>query len=91
MIDTEMKIISTDQLKEIVRRSEKTGLSNLPSEECLGRLDPKGKHVLNPMPLFGERFVRTFAMAKLKMSQSPAEFFLDIDFHEWKKIPKGGE
>ena len=91
MINTNstLRIVTTNTLRRIVRRSEGAGLSNLPNELFWKEIDPQGKHVLNVMPMPGEYgFVRTFAMCKLNSRTKPAEVWIDMTPEDWKRLPE---
>lgn len=51
---TSTKIVTTKALKKIVERSEKGGLSRLPSDRFWKDIDSKGKQVLRVFPMPGE-------------------------------------
>lgn len=89
MTEPRLRVVSTQQLRKIVRRSDKAGLSNLPNDLFWSEIDPNGKHVLNVMPHRGEfRFVRTFAMCKTKSGTGPAELWIDVTADDWERLPK---
>lgn len=82
-------VVSTEQLLQIAQKSEKAGLARLPNEAFWDQIDQHGKHVLNPFPLPGEyRFVRTFAMCKLKKGNDPAEVWIDVTAEDWRQLLK---
>lgn len=84
---TSTKIVTTRTLRKIVGRSEKGGLSRLPSDQFWKDIDSKGKHVLRVFPMPGEyRFVRTFALCKMANQSAPAEIMIDICSKDWKRI-----
>ena len=89
MSESNLRVVTTPQLHRIVRRSEECGLSRLPSDLLWDDIEPDGKHVLQAAFLPGEeRFVRTFAMCKLKKATAPAELWIDVTTDEWERLPK---
>lgn len=85
----EFKIVTTTQLQELVRNSEKANLNRLPKDSLWESIDPNGLHVLNPMQVdvVGKlHFVRCFAMCKLNDSNDPTELFLDVPAEVWNQL-----
>ena len=86
-----MKIVTTKELREVCRRSDKAKLSSLPSDQLWKEIDPHGQHVLNPMPIPVEsRFVRSFAMCKMKDKSDPAEVWIDVIADDWMRLAEAG-
>lgn len=89
MSESILRVVTTPQLRRIVRRSEECGLSRLPSDLLWDEIAPDGKHVLQAAFLPGEEgFVRTFAMCKLKKGSDPAELWIDVTTETWERLPK---
>ena len=84
-----MRIATTKELRKVVRRSERSSLTNLPNELFWEEIDLLGHHVLKAMPMPGEyRFVRTFALCKLKNVVEPAEVWIDVIADDWMQLRK---
>ncbi len=85
----EFRIVTTTQLQELVRNSEKANLNRLPKDSLWESIDPNGLHVLNPMQVdvVGKsHFVRTFAMCKLNNASDPTELFIDFKVDDWNQL-----
>jgi hypothetical protein len=79
-----MKLATTSCLRRIVKRSEVSGFSRLPSDRLWQDIDPKGKHLLQESPAnWFSGFVRTYAMCKLKDRANPGELWIDVSRADW--------
>ena len=89
MIANSLSVVTTQHLRQIVRRSEKAGLSRIPNAALWKDTDTDGRHVVNTIPLPGEfRFVRTFAKCKLEKGIVPAEVWIDVTAEDWEQLRK---
>lgn len=83
-----MKVATTPCLRRIVKRSESSGFTRLPSDRLWQEIDPEGKHLLQESPVnWFSGFVRTYAMCKLKHKTDPGELWIDVRQADWDSLP----
>lgn len=84
---SDMRVVDTETLRQLVADAEARGHSRLPSEEAMALLDEDGTHILSRVGLMFLPFARCTLVMKLSDRSEPVEVWMDLEEDAYKSLP----
>ena len=83
------KVLDTDTVKRINRKSEEKGRNRILSDNVYDMLDPTGKHVVGltfPHGPDSDACIRTEILLKFREDNEPHTAFLDMEWEDYTSL-----